>query len=177
MPGKNAQACSAYRSALEMEEKGKAFYEKAAGATKNPVGQKMFQMFAEDEGVHHERIQKIFDALSRGKEIVNQCAVLKLRHGDLHRMFRDLAREHAKTIKPETSDLEALEIGIDLELHSISFYEGLRRESRTGEERAFLTQMIEEEKSHHTLFSDMKLYLTDTSAWYIEKERHGMDGA
>jgi len=38
-------------------------------------------------------------------------------------------------------------------------------------------QMISEEKSHHAALSDMKLYLSDPAAWFVEQEHPGLDGA
>jgi hypothetical protein len=37
--------------------------------------------------------------------------------------------------------------------------------------------MISEEKSHHAALSDMKLYLSDPAAWFVEQEHPGLDGA
>jgi rubrerythrin len=73
--------------------------------------------------------------------------------------------------------MAALEAGMSLEIASIDFYQKRLNEAQEKAEKEFLTQMIKEEQMHHRLLSDMKLYLNDPSAWFIEKERHGLDGA
>jgi hypothetical protein len=37
--------------------------------------------------------------------------------------------------------------------------------------------MVVEEKSHHKILEDAKLYLTDPSSWFREHEKGGLDGA
>ena len=44
-------------------------------------------------------------------------------------------------------------------------------------EKKFLERMIQEERTHHSTLTDMKLYLSDPSSYFIETEKHGLDGA
>ena len=52
-------------TAQEMEEKGRAFYEKAMSTSENPLGKEIFRLLIDDEIVHLERIRKISDSLTK----------------------------------------------------------------------------------------------------------------
>ena len=52
--------------ALEMEQKGYSFYEKAIGQCTNDVGRDVFTKLRDDELIHIDRIKKIYAALEGG---------------------------------------------------------------------------------------------------------------
>ena len=166
-----------FSTALEMEEKGKAFYEKAKSTCQNKLGRQIFRMLMEEEIVHIDRIKTIYESLKGAQAWSDEWKAMKIEHKGLRRVFREMALTHGKNIKTETSDLEALDIGIDLELRSIAFYEKQSGRATDPKEKEFITQMIGEERTHHTTLADMKYYLTDPASWFIESERAGLDGA
>ena len=53
-------------TALDMEEKGMAYYEKALKTAENKLGRDIFAGLKEDEGKHMERIKKIYSSI-KGK--------------------------------------------------------------------------------------------------------------
>ncbi|MEA3471314.1 MAG: ferritin family protein [Thermodesulfobacteriota bacterium] len=161
--------------ALEMEEKGRAFYERVVSTCTNSVGREMFKILLEDEKVHMDRIKKIYEALS-GREIWRTWDDLEVKHGDLAAIFRKMAKEHGSKINVGTDDLEALDIGIDFEARSVEFYEEQLKKATDNLEKAFIKEMISEEKSHYVALQDMKLYLSDPASWFREKEHGGLDG-
>ncbi len=55
-------------TALEMEERGRAFYQRAVSTCKNDMGKEIFQTLMEDEDVHMVRIRSIYETLS-GKQV------------------------------------------------------------------------------------------------------------
>lgn len=163
--------------ALEMEKKGKDFYEKAAASCKNEIGREVFQTLRRDEDIHIARIVDIYNALAKGSAWNAEWKVHSFSHGDLSVFFTDLARKHDAHTTADAGDLAALEIGIDFELGSVAFYEHALTASKDAIERDFIGRMIVEEKTHHTILEDAKLYLTDPSSWFREHERGGLDGA
>ena len=94
--------------------------------------------------------------------------------GDL---FQNLAGQEKKKIKAETTDLEAIDIGLDFESASVKFYQDHRAKAVDPIETAFLDQMIQEEKEHWKALKDTRYYLTDPEGWFMEKERAGLDGS
>lgn len=163
--------------ALEMEEKGKSFYETAISTCQNKLGREIFQMLMKDEGMHMDRIKNIYQALKAGEAWSEKWKSIKPDHKDLGILFKEMASAHGTDITAKTSDLEALDIGIDLEFRAISFYQQHLAKAVDPMEREFVDQMITEERSHHAALSDMKLYFSDPAAWFGEHERHILDGA
>lgn len=163
-------------TALEMEEKGKAFYEKAGKSCQDPQCTEIFSTLMADEMIHTNRIKKIHETLNAGKCWTRDWESLKKPSGDLGAFFRDLAFKERKKIKAETTDLEAIDIGIDFELASVKFYQDHRAKASDPIEAAFLDQMTLEEKEHYRALKDTRYYLTDPEGWFIEKERAGLEG-
>jgi rubrerythrin len=163
--------------ALEMEKKGKDFYEGAVGRSKNEMGREIFQTLKHDEDVHIARIVDIYGNLTKGNAWNSDWKAKKFSHGDLTLFFSDLARKHRAETTVDVGDVEALDIGIDFELRSVAFYEQSLAGAKEALERDFVQRMIVEEKSHHKILEDAKLYLTDPSSWFREQERGGLDGA
>lgn len=164
-------------AALEMEEKGKAYYEKALAASRNPLGREIFRTLIEDEIVHRKRIQTIYDGLLKKQGWKKDWEHLACPVQDWGTVFRDLAAKYAQGGTAEADDLEAVEIARDFELKSIEFYESHRAQSTDPLEQAFLNQMILEEKSHYRALQDTHYYLTDPAGWFMEKEKAGLEGA
>ncbi len=163
--------------ALEMEKKGKDFYEKAAGSCRNEIGREVFQTLKRDEDIHIARIVEIYSALTKGGAWSSEWKAKEFSHGDLAVFFLDLARKHQTRTTADAGDIQALEIGIDFELGSVAFYEKRLAAAEDALEREFIGRMVVEEKSHHKILEDAKLYLTDPSSWFREHERGGLDGA
>ena len=175
MPGEHERAMTMLTTALEMEEKGKKFYDDAAVTCKNKVGREIYELLSKYEVEHVERIQQIYDGLTKGlgwKEDTASFAVTT----DLGEAFRKLAASHKET-KADADDVQALGVGIEFESASVKFYEEHLGESENEIEKKFLEAMVAEERGHLNLLSDMKFYYTDPAAWLMEKERAGLDGA
>jgi len=163
-------------TALELEEKGKTFYKEAVSTCQNKMGREIFQMLMKDEGLHMDRILKIYNSLKADQPWSEDWKSIKPDHKDLGVLFREMASAHGKNITANTSDLEALNMGIDLELRSITFYKENLKKAQDPLEQEFIEQMASEENSHHALLSDMKLYLSDPAGWFFEHEHTGLDG-
>lgn len=163
--------------ALEMEIKGKAFYEKAIKTCGNPLGREIFSTLMQDEVIHVERIKSIYATVETGKGWDDAWTRFHADHAEVQPLFRELAVRHGANIKAETSDLEALEIGIDFERKSVEFYEQHATQATDPQEKRFIEKMIGEEKGHYAVLADLKYYLSDPTAWFAERERSGYDGA
>ncbi len=163
--------------ALEMERKGKSFYAKAIGTCRNEMGKEIFRTLRLDEDVHIARIVDIYKSLRKGNTWSSGWKLREFSHGDLTVFFSDLARKHRKKTTLDAGDIEALDIGIDFELKSVTFYQQSLEGAEDALERDFIERMVIEEKSHHKILEDAKLYLTDPSSWFREHEKGGLDGA
>jgi rubrerythrin len=177
MPKVNERALRMLAIALEMEQKGKAFYEKAIAESGNPLGREIFGTLRADEIVHVDRIKAIYSEVEGGGSFSDGWSRFKQAHAELTPIFRDLARRHGANITAATTDIEALDIGIDFERKSVSFYEEQIPRAEGESERRFLERMVAEEKGHEAVLVDMRQYLSNPSAWFAEHERSGLDGA
>ncbi len=164
-------------TALKMEEKGKAFYKKALNDCLNPQCKEIFSALMGEEIIHTSRIKQIHNTLTSSKCWTRDWETIKGSGENLETLFRDLAKKKTgEKNQDQTTDLEAIDMGLDFELASIKFYEEHRTRSTDPLERAFLDQMILEEKNHWKALKDTRYYLTDPEGWFIEKERAGLDG-
>ena len=163
-------------TAQEMEEKGRAFYEKARSSAENPLGKEIFRLLIDDEIVHLERIRKISDSLTKDQNWSEDWKKLQCPYQDLGQVFRDLTSQYGRAGIAGSNDLEALKLALDFELRSVEFYENQLAQAIDPLEKAFLVQMILEEKGHSRTLQDTQYYLSDPEGWFIEKERAGLDG-
>ena len=106
------------------------------------MGREIYKMLKKDEGVHIERIKKIYSSLKGNNQWNDDWKDLKFGHGELDGFFDDLAKRHVKDIKVDSSDIEALEVGVDFELKSIDYYKSHLEMSKDPLEREFLEHMI-----------------------------------
>jgi rubrerythrin len=164
-------------AALEKEEKGREFYEKAASTCTNELCKEMFRSLMADESVHMTRIKRIYSSLSGGSAWSEEWKACKIENEDLPKLLRQRASKLTSTVKPATGDLEAVEIGIGMEQSSIEFYSEHQKRATDAFEKAFTVQMLSEERGHLRALEDIKLFLTDPDSWYTEMEHHGLDGA
>lgn len=164
-------------TALDMEEKGKAFYQKAIEQCGNDLGQEIFRKLKADEDVHVKRIKAIYASLTDKGTWSDEWKDHEVEHEDLGAFFRSLAKKHGATIQADAGDIEALDVGLDFEQKAVTFYREQLREASDALEREFIQLMVTEEKGHHAALADMKMYLENPEAWFQETERSLLDGA
>jgi rubrerythrin len=177
MADKFEKSLNMLSAALEMEEKGRDFYKKAIVTCKNKFGQDIFHMLMEDEITHTDRIQSIYKSLADDQCWSENWRKFKAKHDDIGAIFKSMVRKHGSDIVAETSDLEAIDVGIDMELRSIEFYKDHLAKATEPLEKEFMKEMISEERGHHLALEDTRFYLSNPSGWFREKERGGLDGA
>ncbi len=163
------------KTALDMEEKGRAFYEKAAKECSNKFGNEMFNALLNDEIVHVERIKKIYEALTHDHPWDSGWQNVEHKPKDLRSIFSSLVKQHKDQIKSCASDISALDVGLDFENKSVTFYENELKLATDPIEQEFIRKMIVEERGHHQALADSKLYLQDPAAWYNEHEKSMSD--
>ena len=176
MSGSSDRALAMLATALQMEEKGKQYYEKAATTTQNEVGREIWKLLAGYEVQHMERIREIYGKLQGGAAWTEDMASFAVAT-DLGRVFRELAEAKRDQVKAVASDVEALGVGVDFESASVNFYEQHLAEAQEPLEKKFLELMVAEEREHLNLLSDLRFYYQDPAGWYLEKERPTLDGA
>ena len=162
-------------TALELEDEGFHFYDRTSAGCVNDVGIKIFQSLRDDEMVHAQRIKLIYQSLTGGMGWTTDWKNLPPAHTGMQVWFRDLF-DKQPAIRPEVCEISAVEIGLELEVKSVKFYEQHLAPAVDPSEREFLITLSREEQGHYALLADLKLYLTDPSSWFLERQRGILDG-
>ena len=165
------------KTTLELEEKGKEFYEKAVASCSGVLARDMFDALIKEEDVHIERIKKIYTSLIDNQKWTEEWRSVGAVREDLGRLFRKIASRQGKNIQVATEELEAMDVGIDLEERSVKYYKDHLSRTKDPMEKSFLERMVDEEKDHLTLLKDMKFFHSNPTAWFTEHEHHSLDGA
>jgi rubrerythrin len=164
-------------TALKMEAKGQEFYTKAAATCRNPLGSAVFRKLVEDERAHVTRIERLFKtAKAGGKDWSAELGALEGGRGDLAVFFVALVDRSRERITADTTDLEALDIGIEFEANAVRFYEAELPKAQDATEQRFVRRMIAEEREHLTTLTELKRFLTDPDAWFRANEAIVADG-
>jgi rubrerythrin len=164
-------------TAIEKEEKGRDFYKDAADRCANDLGKQMFRTLMAEEGVHIKRLKQIHEQIYQRKAWSENWKSCRVENEDLNKLVRERIAKLGSEVKAESGDLEAVEIGIQMEQGAINFYEEQLGKSSEPLEQDFVKHMITEERRHFVALEDVKLYLTNPESWFVEKEHHVLDGA
>jgi Fur family ferric uptake transcriptional regulator len=153
--GLNAQQrlqTTVVRDALELtlaiERRGYTFYTNASRKTKNGSGRLMFQRLAAEESDHLRRLQVEHQTLIRKNEwLKREPARLPLSRKIVEEIFPQ--KELLKIeVKDETSDLDALNIAMNLERRSHQFFTDFAKQISDANGRKVFMEFAKDEESH-----------------------------
>lgn len=145
---------------IQIEENGEAFYKNVAEKIKSDKAKDIF-LFLQTEEIKHinmfKSIAEEADSYNDDEGIYND---------EYFAYVKALASEHLFTNKGQgeilaqkvTTDIEAIEIGINFEKDSIIFYQEMTK-MVTDNDLEVLNKVIEQEKMHLTKLTSIKQYL------------------
>jgi Fur family transcriptional regulator, ferric uptake regulator len=140
------------RDALELtlaiERRGYTFYTNASRKTKNTSGRRMFQRLAAEESDHLRRLQQEHRSLLEQNEwLKHQPARLPLSRKIVEEIFPQ--KELLKIeVKDETTDIEALNIAMNLERRSHQFFKDFASQISDTDGRKVFMDFAADEESH-----------------------------
>jgi rubrerythrin len=67
MENEQARTIQVLQLAVRMEVEGKEFYQQASQKSSNKLAKELFQHLANEEDVHREKCEEIYEALKRGQ--------------------------------------------------------------------------------------------------------------
>ena len=164
-------------AALEKEEKGRDFYKDASEKCSNELGRELFNTLMIEEGIHIKRIKQIYESLKGGSAWTEDWRSFQGINEALQSVIRQRINKLGPKVKSVGGDLEAVEIGLQMEQSSIKFYEEELSKASEVMEKEFIKKIIGEEHSHYASLADVKLYLSNPLSWFTEKESPSLDGA
>jgi Fur family transcriptional regulator, ferric uptake regulator len=152
MNEKRRQQKTIVRDALELtlaiERRGYTFYSNAARKTKDDRGRLMFQRLAAEESEHLQRLQKEYRTLmAESPWLKQEPARLPVSRRIADEIFPQ--KELLKIeVKDQTTDLEALNLAMDLERRSHRFFMDFAKQIADPGGRKIFLEFAEDEDSH-----------------------------
>ena len=175
MENSQEKTLEALQTAIQMEIDGKEFYLKASQNSSNEMGRKLLQSLSNAEDVHRQRFVSVYDNI-RSEKSWPVIIIPPDESKKITTLFSMATREMADNTKPLSSELEAIETGMDMEKKSIDFYQYLDSETSDKTEKDFYQAITAEEREHHRVLLDYYDYLKDPAGWFVKTEHPSLDG-
>jgi len=159
------------KKALEMEEKGQAFYKGIVQKVANDATKKMFDFLAKNELLHIKSIKDFYDYLAKNGEFpkLDLSKLVSGRKKDLSIFAKNISELKDKVKKSDT-DKEACEFAMEFENSGYKYYENMRKDAKDPDLTKLLDFLLEEEKTHYDTIMKLHTYITDSANWYMYKE-------
>ena len=159
------------KKALEMEEKGEAFYKGIVQKVENDATKKMFEFLAKNELLHIESIKSFYALLVKNGDFpeLNMNKLMADRKKDLS-IFAKSITELKDKIKKSDADKEACEFAMDFENSGYKYYESMRKDAKDEKLVKLLDFLLKEEKTHYESIMNLHAYITDSANWYMYEE-------
>ena len=162
-------------SAIKFEEDGRKLFLECAKKTEHQWGKSLFQSLADDEVKHIERLKETFSKLSISEKFTESPSPLAAEK-NWKNIFEKAKGTIDKVVKASSSDIDALQLGIDFEEKGMKYYSKLSEESQNPLEKKFYKILAQEENRHFLILKDSHEMLTDPASWYEKTEKIGLDG-
>jgi rubrerythrin len=159
------------REAIKLEIRGQEFFLHAAAATSNSLGKKMFLGLAEAEVKHLEVFKKLFSEVIQSDDWKKFVSEEELRGKSA--VIEELAARLRKA--DDKSDLEALRIGMELELKAIDFFKGCAAKGDDPAAKAIFLKIADEERFHYDLIQAQHDSVSSSGFW-LDSAEFQMDG-
>ena len=153
----------AIQTAIQMEKDGYAFYKKAAAQTSSEMGRTVFESLADDEELHLDVFEKLFE----DKVGTDEWADLEnsgKKYAELKIFPKDLT--DAEAVSPDTNELDALNFAMNSEQEAIDYYTKIKEDTDDEEVKKIIDEIIEQEKSHYMILQEEFSHLSATGYWY-----------
>jgi rubrerythrin len=163
----SGELCGILAVGAEKERKARDLYAEAAEKTYHPLGKKMFARLAQEE-TNHEQLLASWAAEGACPVQVNFPPV------DKEFLARELAKAKAAG-KPNSSDLEAIELGQQMERKSIEFYKNCAARTPDQASKDLFLRLRGEEDKHLAILSDLYEYMANPNVWETRQGRAHFD--
>jgi len=163
------------RTAIQMEIDGKEYYLKASQSSENKLGKKLFERLADEEDIHRQKFEDIYEAISN-KKTWPKTNLQPDGGKRLRTIFARATEEISSKIKVATTEPDAVKTAMDMENKTLDFYTNQSKIATYDTERDFYQTLAAEEREHHLILLDYYEYLKDPAAWFVKTERPSLDG-
>ena len=165
----------ALKIAIQMEIDGKEYYLKASRESTSQLGRKLLRSLAAEEDIHQQKFKEIYSAI-RSKKAWPVTDFQPDGGKRLRTIFARATEEIGANIKSLATELDAIQIAIDMENKSYNFYKSQGENAAYEVERTFYETLAAEEREHRLILLDYYEYLKDPAGWFTAKEHPSLDG-
>ena len=153
----------AIKTAIQMEKEGYAFYKKASSQTSSDMGKEIFESLANDEQLHLEVFQKLFEdkiEKSEWDDLVNSSK----KYTEIDVFPKDL--KQIEGANPDANELDAIHIAMDSEKNAIDYYGKIKEKINEEDIKKIINEIIEQEKNHYSILQEEFDHLSKTGYWF-----------
>ena len=157
-----SKALEILKTAILLEKRGKAFYEKMAEQTNSPEAKKIFTTMAEEEKAHVEFLSIQFaHYIKEGKFAKPENTYTETEDISHEIMNPKLVKE----ISAASFEAAAISAAMDFETRAIELYSKRSEEADDVNEKAMYKWLAEWESGHHKILYDLNEALKE-SIWF-----------
>jgi rubrerythrin len=161
------EMCGILVVGAQKERAAHDFYTEAASRTTHPLGQQMFKRLADEETKHERLLQDWAN--------VGVCPV-DVKFPAIDKDFVKKGRAKIKErVKPGTDDLDAIEMGQEMERNAIAFYQDSAAKASDPASKELFMRLKGEEDRHLALLTDLYDYLVNPELWSVRDQRSNFD--
>jgi rubrerythrin len=176
MENEQARAIEVLQLAVRMETEGKEFYRQAGQKSSSKLARELFQQLANEEDVHRSKFEEIYETLKSGRNWPDVAAPSE-KGKRLKSLFAEATKAMGSKTTVAKSELEAINIAMDMETKSYNLYHSRSEESTLPVEKRFYEALAGEERGHHLALVDSYEYLSDPAGYFTKMEHWSLDGA
>ncbi|MGR3219857.1 MAG: ferritin-like domain-containing protein [Candidatus Anammoxibacter sp.] len=161
--------------AIKQESDGIKFYTDAYEKCKHHLGKAMFKSFADDEKEHLKRLKKLQEAETGSfQNDVAESNIVEAKERLLS-VFGRMKDRLESTIQPESDDMEALKVAIELERTGHRLYETAYDETNDVRAKELYKFLAKEEIIHYEILRNTYNYLNSVDKLHAKDEDRGYD--
>jgi len=158
----NTKALEILKTAILLEKRGKAFYEKMAEQTASPEARKIFSTMADEETAHVEFLSVQFAHYVKEGKFVKP-AVGNVEIEDITGEI--LNPQLVKEISAASFEAAAISAAMDFETRAVELYSKRAQEADDINEKEMYQWLADWESGHHKILYDLNEALKE-SIWY-----------
>ena len=168
-------ALEGLKTAIQMETDGKQFYLQASQKSGNEAGKKLQAELAAEEDIHRQKFEEIFDSI-RDKNAWPGVSFKSDGGSHLRTLFSRAIGQANKFFKTLDSELEAVQVAVDMEGKTYDFYISQSLSVPYKAAREFYEALSAQEREHQLILLDYQEFLKNPNGWFVGKEHPILDG-
>lgn len=153
----------ALEEAIQFEMDGREFFLKAAARAKSYFAKLIFETIAGEELGHIKRVKDIYDRSTTSE--IKTFSPSVLQSSNLENVFQEAKKRIDRDFIVNVDEVEAIRLGIELEIKGHEFYNRLAGEATSEFEKSFYHQLAQEESHHFSILHQVEETMTKSGSF------------